>query len=118
MALFPFPQNCVVQSVPAGSTSYNILESSLAPSQDYQVKVRALVAPGDNFSYEGIPSEWSRPADWTSREGKKKKKKKVFSQQTWEPIHIVDILVRAIRGCLLGIIVPPKMICSVVSVSH
>lgn len=75
MALFPFPQNCVVQSVPAGSTSYNILESSLAPSQDYQVKVRSLVAPGDNFSYEGIPSEWSHPADWTSREGKKKKKK-------------------------------------------
>lgn len=61
-------QNCVVQSVPAGSTSYNILESSLAPSQDYQVKVRSLVAPGDNFSYEGIPSEWSHPADWTSRE--------------------------------------------------
>lgn len=68
---FFFPQNFVVLNVSAGSTSHSILESFLAPSQDYRVKVRSLVAPGANFTYMGIPSAWSQPAEWTSHEGKK-----------------------------------------------
>lgn len=71
MSLFLL-QSCVVRNVSAGATSYSILESFLAPSQDYRVKVRSLVAPGADFTYMGIPSEWSQPADWTSLEGEKK----------------------------------------------
>lgn len=49
--------------------SFNILQASLVPSQEYQVKVRSLVVPGDESIYGGIPSEWSGAATWTSREG-------------------------------------------------
>ncbi|KAI4822241.1 hypothetical protein KUCAC02_007800 [Chaenocephalus aceratus] len=34
--------------------------------QLYQVKVRSLVVPD---LYQGVPSEWSPPVDWTSHEG-------------------------------------------------
>lgn len=63
-----FSQECLVQNIPAGSMSLTILQSSLDPSQDYQVRVRSLVKPEDNYS--GIPSEWSDPVDWTSHAGK------------------------------------------------
>lgn len=49
--------------------SFNILQASLVPSQEYQVKVRAVVAPGDESIYGGTPSEWSDAATWTSHEG-------------------------------------------------
>uniref|UniRef100_A0A4W6D309 Fibronectin type-III domain-containing protein n=1 Tax=Lates calcarifer TaxID=8187 RepID=A0A4W6D309_LATCA len=39
---------------------------ALVPSQHYQVKVRSLVIPGKGIKYEGIPSEWTDPVDWTS----------------------------------------------------
>uniref|UniRef100_A0A3Q2SWE7 Interleukin-3 receptor class 2 subunit beta n=1 Tax=Fundulus heteroclitus TaxID=8078 RepID=A0A3Q2SWE7_FUNHE len=51
-----------------GSTCVTILGTSLIPLQDYEVKVRSLVAPGHGSSYEGIPSEWSNPVNWTSNE--------------------------------------------------
>lgn len=49
--------------------SLTILQDDLVPSQDYQVRVRSLVAPGHNLSYRGIPSDWTDPVDWTSNEG-------------------------------------------------
>ncbi|XP_047214256.1 cytokine receptor common subunit beta-like [Girardinichthys multiradiatus] len=49
-----------------GSTCVTILGTSLIPLQDYEVKVRSLVVPGSGSTYEGIPSEWSDPAKWTS----------------------------------------------------
>uniref|UniRef100_A0A3B3VU53 Cytokine receptor common subunit beta-like n=1 Tax=Poecilia latipinna TaxID=48699 RepID=A0A3B3VU53_9TELE len=52
--------------IPEGSTWVNILGTSLVPLQDYEVEVRSLVAPGAGSKYEGIPSEWSEPANWTS----------------------------------------------------
>lgn len=62
-----FSQECLVQNISAGSMSLTILQSSLDPSQDYQVRVRSLVKAEDD--YGGIPSEWSDPVDWTSHEG-------------------------------------------------
>lgn len=52
-----------------GSTSLNILQTFLEPSQDYRVKVRSLVFPGRDSDYGGIPSRWSDPVGWTSDEG-------------------------------------------------
>lgn len=49
--------------------SLTILQDDLVPSQDYQVRVRSLVAPGHESSYGGIPSDWTDPVDWTSNEG-------------------------------------------------
>lgn len=66
-----YAQSCAIQDLPVGSTTQSILDSSLAPSQDYQVKVRSQVAPGSESSYGGIPSEWSLPVDWTSHGGEK-----------------------------------------------
>nr|XP_020476938.1 interleukin-3 receptor class 2 subunit beta-like isoform X2 [Monopterus albus] len=51
-------------NISLGSTSLTILGMSLAPSQHYQVKVRALVS--ERSLYKGIPSEWTNPVDWTS----------------------------------------------------
>ncbi|XP_034449580.1 cytokine receptor common subunit beta isoform X1 [Hippoglossus hippoglossus] len=56
-------------NISEGSTSLTIQGASLAPSQLHQVKVRSLVAPGDGSRYEGIPSEWTDPVDWTSHAG-------------------------------------------------
>ncbi|XP_032443540.1 cytokine receptor common subunit beta isoform X1 [Xiphophorus hellerii] len=53
-------------NISEGSTRVSILGTSLVPLQDYKVKVRSLVAPGAGSTYEGIPSEWSEPANWTS----------------------------------------------------
>ncbi|XP_078140546.1 cytokine receptor common subunit beta [Centroberyx gerrardi] len=58
-------EHAVLQTV-SGSTSHPILQASLAPSQLYQVQVRALVVPGKGPRYEGTPSEWSKPEEWTS----------------------------------------------------
>ncbi|XP_068575073.1 cytokine receptor common subunit beta [Cebidichthys violaceus] len=55
----------VLLNISEGSTSVSILGASLAPSQHYQVKVRSLVVP---THYEGIPSEWTDPEEWTSQE--------------------------------------------------
>uniref|UniRef100_A0A3Q3RRM5 Colony stimulating factor 2 receptor subunit beta n=1 Tax=Mastacembelus armatus TaxID=205130 RepID=A0A3Q3RRM5_9TELE len=54
-------------NISAGSLSVNIRGASLEPSQQYQVKVRALVAPG--FGYKGVPSEWTDAKVWTSNPG-------------------------------------------------
>jgi len=56
----------VLLNISEGSTSLSILGASLASSQHYQVKVRSLVVP---IHYEGIPSDWTHPVDWTSQEG-------------------------------------------------
>lgn len=55
-------------NISEGSTSVTILGTSLIPLQAYEVKVRSLVAPGSGSTLEGIPSEWSAPANWTSNE--------------------------------------------------
>lgn len=49
--------------------TYNILQASLVPSQEYRVKVRSLVVAGDGSGYAGIPSEWSIAVTWTSHAG-------------------------------------------------
>ncbi|KAM7386532.1 hypothetical protein PAMA_009236 [Pampus argenteus] len=46
--------------------SMTILDASLVPSQQYQVKVRSLVVQGEGSHYDGTPSEWTGPKDWTS----------------------------------------------------
>ncbi|KAK5885288.1 hypothetical protein CesoFtcFv8_019015 [Champsocephalus esox] len=60
-------QGCsVLENISKGSMALMILGDSLVPSQLYQVKVRSLVVPD---LYQGVPSEWSPPVDWTSHEG-------------------------------------------------
>ncbi|XP_071330328.1 cytokine receptor common subunit beta isoform X2 [Trachinotus anak] len=53
-------------NVTQGSMPLTLLGESLAPSQQYQVKVRSLVLPGQGSEYKGIPSEWTDPVDWTT----------------------------------------------------
>ncbi|KAF0032474.1 hypothetical protein F2P81_014764 [Scophthalmus maximus] len=61
-------QGCsTLLNISEGSTYLTIQGASLAPDQHHQVKVRSLVVPGDGSRYEGIPSEWTEPVDWTSR---------------------------------------------------
>lgn len=64
-----FFQDCYFQNISQDTMSFNIQQASLVPSQEYQVKVRSLVVPGDESIYRGIPSEWSCVATWTSHEG-------------------------------------------------
>lgn len=68
----------VLLNVSEGSMSLNILGASLAPVQRYQVKVRSLVVPG---FYQGIPSEWTEPVDWTSHEA------------TWSPLTLIYLTI-------------------------
>lgn len=49
--------------------SLTILQNSLVPSQDYQVKVRSLVIQRKDSMFRGIPSEWTDPVTWTSHGG-------------------------------------------------
>ncbi|XP_030591898.1 cytokine receptor common subunit beta [Archocentrus centrarchus] len=58
----------VLLDVSDGSMSLTIIGKSLDPLQDYQVKVRSLVASGSGSEYKGIPSEWTDPEEWTSKE--------------------------------------------------
>ncbi|XP_043956673.1 cytokine receptor common subunit beta [Gambusia affinis] len=60
------PESPQLLNISQGSTRVSIPGTSLVPLQDYEVKVRSLVAPGEGSTYEGIPSEWSEPANWTS----------------------------------------------------
>lgn len=62
-------QECSIQNISEGSVSLTILETSLDPSQDYQVKVRSLAVPRERSIYGGIPSEWTDPVGWTSHKG-------------------------------------------------
>lgn len=62
-------QECSFQNISQDTMSFNILQASLVPSQEYQVKVRTLVVPGDKSIYGGVPSEWSGAVTWTSHEG-------------------------------------------------
>ncbi|KAJ0000776.1 hypothetical protein NQD34_005796 [Periophthalmus magnuspinnatus] len=48
--------------IPQGSSSGTILGRSVRPSHRYRVKVRTHVLR----PYEGMPSDWSAPVDWTS----------------------------------------------------
>uniref|UniRef100_A0A8C9Y2D9 Fibronectin type-III domain-containing protein n=1 Tax=Sander lucioperca TaxID=283035 RepID=A0A8C9Y2D9_SANLU len=57
--------SAVLLNISAGSMSLSILDASLVPSQRYQVRVRSLVVPAH---YNGIPSEWTDPVEWTSHE--------------------------------------------------
>lgn len=70
LVLCPFlSQECSIQNISLGSTSLTILQTSLEPSQYYQVKVRSLLFPEECSEYRGIPSRWSDPVGWTSDEG-------------------------------------------------
>ncbi|XP_037544411.1 cytokine receptor common subunit beta [Nematolebias whitei] len=62
-------RSSVLLNISGKSRSVTILGTSLTPLQDYQVKVRSLVVLGQGSLYEGIPSEWTDPEDWTSNEG-------------------------------------------------
>ncbi|KAM9394239.1 cytokine receptor common subunit beta isoform 1-T4 [Pholidichthys leucotaenia] len=59
-------ESSVLLNITEGSLT--ILGESLAPLQDYQVKVRSLIDPGSGHRYEGIPSIWSDPVEWKSDE--------------------------------------------------
>ncbi|KAG7239457.1 hypothetical protein INR49_028928, partial [Caranx melampygus] len=56
-----------VINISEGSLSLDFPGASLAPSQQYQVKVRSLVVPGYGSKYKGTPSEWSKPVKWTTQ---------------------------------------------------
>ncbi|KAM8844615.1 cytokine receptor common subunit beta isoform 2-T2 [Spinachia spinachia] len=64
----------VLMNVSEGSKSLNILGTSLVPSRHYSAKLRSLVNPND---YEGIPSEWTDPVEWTSQDA------------TWSPTTLI-----------------------------
>lgn len=66
-------------NVSGGSMSLTIPDSSLAPSQRYQVKVRSLLVP--DSVYKGIPSEWTQPVDWTSHEA------------SWSPTALIYVFI-------------------------
>ncbi|XP_077414127.1 cytokine receptor common subunit beta isoform X2 [Vanacampus margaritifer] len=53
-------------NISEGSTSVRILSASLSASEPHQVQVRSVVIPGEGSLYEGSPSEWTQPEDWTS----------------------------------------------------
>uniref|UniRef100_H3C1A8 Fibronectin type-III domain-containing protein n=1 Tax=Tetraodon nigroviridis TaxID=99883 RepID=H3C1A8_TETNG len=61
-------EQCSIQNVSEDTTSFNIPQDSLVPSQKYHVKVRSLVLPGEESTFRGIPSQWSSAATWTSNE--------------------------------------------------
>ncbi|XP_070704280.1 cytokine receptor common subunit beta [Pempheris klunzingeri] len=65
----------------SGSTFLTILEASLAPSQRYQVQVRSLIFSGEGSMYDGIPSEWTDPEEWTTNEA------------TWSPTTLIYIFI-------------------------
>ncbi|XP_041863839.1 cytokine receptor common subunit beta [Melanotaenia boesemani] len=71
-------------NISEGVTSMIILGTSLTPLQDYQVKVRSLVVPGEGSRYEGIPSKWTDPVKWTS------------NKATWSPSTLIYILISAL----------------------
>ncbi|XP_040917904.1 cytokine receptor common subunit beta [Toxotes jaculatrix] len=60
------PGCSTVLNISEGSKSVTFQGESLAPSQRYQVRVRSLVIPGEGMKFEGIPSEWTDPVEWTS----------------------------------------------------
>ncbi|XP_011476759.1 cytokine receptor common subunit beta isoform X1 [Oryzias latipes] len=74
----------VLHNISEGSTSMSILGDSLSPLQDYQVQVRSLVVPGEGSHYKGIPSEWTIPVTWTSK------------QASWSFSTLIYILIGAI----------------------
>ncbi|XP_077475648.1 cytokine receptor common subunit beta [Stigmatopora argus] len=59
-------ESFLLLNVSEGSTFMYIPSSSLSPLQQYQVQVRSVVIPGEGSLYEGSPSEWTEPVDWTS----------------------------------------------------
>ncbi|XP_069557520.1 LOW QUALITY PROTEIN: cytokine receptor common subunit beta [Brachyistius frenatus] len=58
----------VLLNISEASMSVTILGKSLLPLQYYQVMVRSLVVPGEGSYYEGIPSAWTDPVNWTTNE--------------------------------------------------
>lgn len=58
--------SCIPLNITDSSTSLTIPKAYLASSQQYQVKVRSLVRPGSGSTYEGTPSTWTDPVDWTT----------------------------------------------------
>ncbi|KAM9746357.1 cytokine receptor common subunit beta isoform 1-T2 [Menidia menidia] len=58
----------VMLNISEGSTNMIIPGSVLSPLQEYQVRVRSLVVPGQGSLFEGIPSEWTDSVKWTSKE--------------------------------------------------
>ncbi|XP_008298714.1 cytokine receptor common subunit beta [Stegastes partitus] len=68
-------------NISEGSTSVTILGTSLEPLQAYQVKVRSLLVPGDGSRYEGVPSEWTDPVDFTS------------NQATWSSATLIYVFI-------------------------
>ncbi|CAL8273179.1 unnamed protein product [Lota lota] len=62
-----------LQNISEGFTSLTITGASLGPSQLYKVQVRALLPVGDS-SFTGLPSEWTKPEEWSSHAG-----------STWSP---------------------------------
>uniref|UniRef100_A0A3Q2YRK0 Cytokine receptor common subunit beta-like n=1 Tax=Hippocampus comes TaxID=109280 RepID=A0A3Q2YRK0_HIPCM len=56
----------VLLNISQGSTSVSIPGALLNPSQHHRVQVRSVVIPGQGSLYEGSPSQWTEPEDWTS----------------------------------------------------
>ncbi|XP_051905202.1 cytokine receptor common subunit beta isoform X2 [Hippocampus zosterae] len=56
----------VLLNISQGSTSVSIPGASLSPSQHHRVQVRSVVIPGQGSLYEGSPSQWTEPEDWTT----------------------------------------------------
>ncbi|KAJ7992114.1 hypothetical protein DPEC_G00275190 [Dallia pectoralis] len=57
------PNDSKVQQV--GFHYITIPWASVRSSHRYRVQVRAVLIPGDRDTYEGLPSEWTDPVDWT-----------------------------------------------------
>ncbi|XP_017272052.1 cytokine receptor common subunit beta [Kryptolebias marmoratus] len=81
------------------STSVTILDTSLAPLQDYQVKVRSLVVPGHGSQYKGIPSKWTDPQDWTSNEASWSLNRVIYLSIGALAAAVVLILFRTVPAC-------------------
>ncbi|XP_053708177.1 cytokine receptor common subunit beta isoform X1 [Synchiropus splendidus] len=63
-----FQTNTQECSVPlnCSATHLDIPHSSLDPDRNYTVLVRSVVEPGSGSPYQGTPSEWAGPVEWTS----------------------------------------------------
>ncbi|XP_054891391.1 cytokine receptor common subunit beta [Poeciliopsis prolifica] len=86
-------------NISKGSMQVSILGTSLVPLQDYEVKVRSLVAPGQGSTYEGIPSEWSEPANWTS------------NKATWSVSRLIYVICGVIAATVFLILYHTFPVC-------
>ncbi|XP_077396213.1 cytokine receptor common subunit beta isoform X2 [Festucalex cinctus] len=86
-------------NISEGSTSVRILGASLSASQPHQVQVRSVVIPGEGSLYEGSPSKWTEPEDWTSHAATLSINTIVYFGIALTVVGVFIILFRTVLAC-------------------